>query len=283
MTSDPRINLKRPWLAGILAFLIPGAGHLYQGRLFKAGAFFVSIMGLYVIGLILSGGQAIQPPSADDMQQGRYVSMLKFGAQGGVGAQFLIGMLQRQRALSPENIQVSSLTRPFSAPFKGVASLHDDSGIHSSAIQGTIFFEPGEAHFGKPTITGRVETQIKGKPATLKLGNDTVLGPPIKADKEREVVGSVLSVVDGRKSDFGHVAGTIPRSFVNWFSVPTDPVLDQDLNDKLGKFYELAMVFTWVAGLLNVLAIWDAVEGPAYGFGKREPESEVPPEPAKAA
>ena len=29
----------------------------------------------------------------------------------------------------------------------------------------------------------------------------------------------------------------------------------------------MGAVFTLIAGLLNILAIWDAFEGPAYGFG----------------
>jgi hypothetical protein len=32
------------------------------------------------------------------------------------------------------------------------------------------------------------------------------------------------------------------------------------------------MTFTMIAGLLNILVILDAVEGPAYGYGDVEPE-----------
>ncbi len=32
---DPRIPFKNRYLAGVLAFLFPGAGHVYQGRYFK--------------------------------------------------------------------------------------------------------------------------------------------------------------------------------------------------------------------------------------------------------
>ena len=38
----------------------------------------------------------------------------------------------------------------------------------------------------------------------------------------------------------------------------------------MGKFFELAKIFTWIAGLLNILAVWDAFEGPAYGYGDEE-------------
>ena len=40
----------------------------------------------------------------------------------------------------------------------------------------------------------------------------------------------------------------------------------QGLNGRLTKRFGMALVFTWIAGLLNILAIWDAVQGPAYGY-----------------
>lgn len=47
------VNLKDPGLAALLAWLIPGLGHLYQGRRAKAGLFFVCIMGTFLYGLYL--------------------------------------------------------------------------------------------------------------------------------------------------------------------------------------------------------------------------------------
>ena len=34
--------------------------------------------------------------------------------------------------------------------------------------------------------------------------------------------------------------------------------------DQLGGRFDLGVVFTFIAGLLNVLAIYDACQGPAY-------------------
>ena len=55
------------------------------------------------------------------------------------------------------------------------------------------------------------------------------------------------------------------------------------MNRRLGRSYEIALLFTWVAGLLNLLAIWDAYEGPAYGYGDEvdQPEGQpnAPPPP----
>ena len=68
--------------------------------------------------------------------------------------------------------------------------------------------------------------------------------------------------------------GTIPRSFLDAYGSPPDPDQLQDLGRRLGKQYELALVFTWIAGLLNVLVIWDCLFGPAYGFGDEHLETE---------
>ncbi|MFN9825440.1 MAG: hypothetical protein ACK58J_14935, partial [Planctomyces sp.] len=34
--------------------------------------------------------------------------------------------------------------------------------------------------------------------------------------------------------------------------------------------YDVAAVLTWIAGLLNLMAIWDAAQGPAYGYGDED-------------
>ena len=54
-TDFPAIDLKDPALAAILAWLVPGLGHWYQGRRAKAVLFFVCIMGLFGYGLWLGG------------------------------------------------------------------------------------------------------------------------------------------------------------------------------------------------------------------------------------
>jgi hypothetical protein len=66
--------------------------------------------------------------------------------------------------------------------------------------------------------------------------------------------------------------------------------LDQ-LNKRLHRSFELGTVYTKIAGLLNVLAIYDAWLGPAYLVQQKKKESEEeqretqrpPPEPVPAA
>ena len=49
-----QIDLKDPVIAGFLAWLVPGLGHLYQGRIGKAILFFVCIFGTFSYGAYLA-------------------------------------------------------------------------------------------------------------------------------------------------------------------------------------------------------------------------------------
>jgi len=47
------VNLKDPSLAAFLAWLLPGLGHIYQGRTGKGLAFFLLLMGTFLWGMYL--------------------------------------------------------------------------------------------------------------------------------------------------------------------------------------------------------------------------------------
>ena len=53
--DSEKVDLKSRSLAAFLAWLIPGAGHYYQGRTIKAGLFFVCIMSTWLLGFALGG------------------------------------------------------------------------------------------------------------------------------------------------------------------------------------------------------------------------------------
>ena len=54
MTTDPHaVPLKDPFTAAILAWLVPGLGHIYQGRTAKGLLFFVCLMGTFLYGMHL--------------------------------------------------------------------------------------------------------------------------------------------------------------------------------------------------------------------------------------
>lgn len=90
------IQLRNPIWAAILAWLIPGAGHLYQGRRAKGVLFMVCILGIYFFGLALGDGKVVyarfrQP----DM---RYPYLCQFA----VGLPALPALIQRQRLVASQ-------------------------------------------------------------------------------------------------------------------------------------------------------------------------------------
>ena len=270
---DSRIRLKHPLLAGIFAFLIPGAGHFYQGRYFKAAIYFGCILGLFLTGMAMAEWQAVQPPVKGALSKGKGGSVLKFAAQSGVGLPALFGLIQRERFESPENINATTIASKLTVPFRGEVSYRDEHGNHSGEVEGTLALEPVAGAFGKGSISGSFSGKIDGQPIAFDLSDHVEISAPISAQKNRSLAAGLSRSVNGRKEEIGYLRGTIPRSFWNWFEVPMDASEEEDLHRRLGKYHELAMVFTWIAGLLNILAIWDAVEGPAYGYG----DEYVPP------
>jgi len=59
-STEPLIvDLKDPRLAALLAWLIPGAGHLYQGRTAKGILFLTCILGTFFYGMYLGDGKVV--------------------------------------------------------------------------------------------------------------------------------------------------------------------------------------------------------------------------------
>ena len=54
-SAELSIDLKDPGVAAILAWLVPGLGHWYQGRRAKAVLYFVAIVGMFGWGIYLGG------------------------------------------------------------------------------------------------------------------------------------------------------------------------------------------------------------------------------------
>jgi hypothetical protein len=61
VTTDEtlEIDLRNPNLAALLAWLVPGAGHLYQRRTGKGLLFMLCILGTYFFGLALGEGKVV--------------------------------------------------------------------------------------------------------------------------------------------------------------------------------------------------------------------------------
>jgi hypothetical protein len=73
---------RNPFIAGFLAWLLPGAGHFYAGRRQKAYVLFGCITSLFVVGTLIAGGRNVS----------WYQYPLTFCGQFFVGAPFLAAL-----------------------------------------------------------------------------------------------------------------------------------------------------------------------------------------------
>jgi hypothetical protein len=149
MSNAPEIQLKNRFVAGLLAWLVPGLGHLYQGRTGKAVLFAVCIHGLFWTGYAMGDWKVV---------------WLRWDAQ--------------------------EVSWPYFAQLgMGLASL-----------------------------------------------------PALANDREERA--------------------WLPEPLKSFQLPPSEEVLDE-LHNRRGKLMDVALVYTIIAGLLNVFVIYDAVSGPA--------------------
>ena len=164
------IDLRDPMVAGILAWVWPGAGHLYQRRYAKGVLFMVCILGTFFFGLVLGEGRVVY------------------------AAQFA-----NSRQAYP-------------------------------GIQGKLSRWPFAMQIG---------VGLPASPAVVQL----LFRPP--KDRELDAVPP-------------------PAIFGGFMAPPENRDVLNRWNKELGTRYDLALLYTVVAGLLNWLAIYDAAAGPAF-------------------
>ena len=89
------IELKQPLLAALLAWVLPGLGHVYQGRTGKGILFFVCVLGTFFYGLYLGDGKVVYAAVPWE-QQYRW----QYWCQLGVGLPSTPMLVQRHRMLN---------------------------------------------------------------------------------------------------------------------------------------------------------------------------------------
>lgn len=176
---EESIPLKDPYWAAFLAWLVPGLGHLYQGRTAKAVLYFVCIMSTFSYGLYL-----------------------------GSDSEYGVGRV------------VYASWRPGDKRFFYLPQLGVGLPAMPAMVQ-AIAARNGKAPFGE------------------------FMAPPRLQRGEHDIHGR--------------------------------PSLHQ-LNRRMARYFELGTVYTAVAGLLNILAIFDAFAGPIVMPGKEDDkDSETEP------
>lgn len=169
--TEPSVSLRNPALAAFLAWLVPGAGHFYQGRIGKGTLYAVCILGLYLIGMIMGEGRIVY---------WRWVNPLN----------------------NPEKFCLYYL---------------------------------GQFFVGLPSLPALIQSILQYR------GHEPIL--------------------------WGFMAE------------PSQVDLNA-MQNRLGKLVEIGSIYTCVAGLLNILAIYDALEGPAYQDEPAEAEAGAEARPA---
>ncbi len=152
--TQTSIPLRNPRLAAFLAWLVPGLGHLYQGRIAKGILYATCILGLYFAGLVMGEGKIVY---------WRWVNPLQ----------------------NPERFNP---------------------------------YYVGQFFVGLPALPALIQSTLQYK---------------------------------GFGPIFWGLMAEPPQNMIN------------GLHPRLGKLVEVGTIYTTIAGLLNILAIYDAYEGPA--------------------
>lgn len=88
------LDLRNPVVAVVLAWLIPGAGHFYQGRRLKGWLYLICILGTYVTGLWMGGGHVVYASWTREDRR------WQFALQAGVGLPVLPAIVQNRRVMA---------------------------------------------------------------------------------------------------------------------------------------------------------------------------------------
>ena len=130
------IDLRQPWLAAFLAWLWPGAGHVYQGRYFKGTLFMVCILAMYVIGLVLGDGHVVYASWTKNDKRWQYICQL------GIGLPAIPAIAQNRRVMKGKDPLFDGLMAPPRQPVlpeaeDELARWHE--GLASNFDLGTLY------------------------------------------------------------------------------------------------------------------------------------------------
>ena len=178
--NEPVIDLRNPALAAFLGWLVPGAGHLYQGRTGKGLLYMVCILGTFFFGLYLGAGKVVYFSWRPNDTRWAYF------CQVGVGLAALPALVQADR-------------------------------VHS------------------------------GRAPLFDLD---IMAPPRSGDAWRQSENDDLRKAREQPDSPADLSKYESPEELAWW------------NKSLHRYFELGTVYTMIAGLLNVLAMYDAFAGP---------------------
>lgn len=227
--NTDQIDLRNPWIAGLLAWLIPGAGHFYQRRWAKAILFFVCLTGTFYYGIALGSSRTVYMPRTkyDPRTTWSFLPQFAMGVHS-FPAVLQCQLVQTRRAPILGNYMAPPVLLGDRVPAYWANAEWSKKGDIKPDFSQDDFIPTDSADY---LIY-----------APVNLSRDT--------PDER--------LVDPRYNE------KKPNQYSIW-------------NSKMGFQYDLGVTFTQIAGLLNLLVIFDAACGPAFGYRMQPPK----PKPKK--
>jgi uncharacterized protein DUF6677 len=215
----PPIDLRDRWLAAVLAWLLPGAGHIYQRRFGKGLLFMVCILATFYYGLSLGSSNVVYASfrKADGnikQDDSRYAYL----CQVATGLPALPAIIQAKRMQNPN--PKTPLWDGYMAPPVLIGQEVTKDWAHRLIEK----WPPRE--LGAPVPFERSDF--------LNLDNPQVNFAEYNPERHKQ--GGL---------DFN----SMPNELSVW-------------HIHHGSMFDLGTVFTMIAGLLNVLVIFDAWGGP---------------------
>lgn len=103
--ADQAFDPPHPKVGALLAWLFPGAGHLYQGRVAKGLLYMACLVPMFLYGMIIGGGKVAFASSAPlaPSPVSFVVDRWQFVCQAGIGAVALPALVERERFLDRED------------------------------------------------------------------------------------------------------------------------------------------------------------------------------------
>ncbi len=282
--SQPRVDLKDPLIAAFLAFLLPGMGHFYQRRIFKGVLYAVCILGTFFTGLKIGHGQVVY--FHWKQAENRTYAYL---CQVCVGLPALPALAQVRRAR--DSYEPNFVPHPLSGEFEGTLSNFGDNA-EVGAVKGTIRLWPEKPDSPRRWV-GKLSATLTTAEGSKKIEGDihqrgnALIEAEVAPWRERRIRCQLVASADGQPRETFKLDGFVPRPLYNYFEAPLQDARANEFagessdldraHRELGGRFELGIVYTMIAGLLNILAIYDAYEGPAYEDEEEDTESGKPP------
>ena len=130
------LDLKNPYVAALLGWIVPGMGHFYQGRTAKAITIFVAVTTLFISGYQMGGGKVVYCSFTSEDFRWQFVGQFFLGSAA-------VPAVIQNRSLRSQQEQgstVSLLWSGFLAPPTSTRELNDwNHDYHSFFQMGTLY------------------------------------------------------------------------------------------------------------------------------------------------